>query len=95
METDMKTYTDFSDISIPDGSLIEVFFYDIVENPEWIDEDTIIDMKCPLMKVAGYFYDIDDLFLRMMPMITTEDTQLSGGCVVIPVGCVKEIKVHV
>ena len=77
-----------------EGDLVEVWFYDHKELTGWTPIKEVRDMPAAQCKVTGYFISENELFLRILYMVS-DDKECSGtvivkGCIFKPIHKIEE-----
>lgn len=70
------------------NKMLEVTWVDIVQDPEWLDEEKIDMSECPLCCSMGYFYKQTKDFFYISSTISGVQRDVT----IIPVGCIKKVR---
>jgi len=70
------------------NKILEVTWVDIIQEPNWLDEEKINGSTCPLYSTVGYFYrQTKDLFY-LSSTISGTDRDIT----IIPKGCIQKVR---
>ena len=68
--------------------ILEVTWVDIVQDPNWLDEDKIDKEECPLCSTVGFFYKQTKEYFYLSSTISGSQRDVT----IIPTGCIKKIR---